>query len=110
MREIDPDKIVHRLQTLGRDWADKDAAASLLEENRKSIRSQLAVDYLREAGSASMAEKLAEADEMYREHIKVMVEARKQANIAKVNYDAGRVWVDLKRSLESTRRAEMTLR
>ena len=103
----DLDKIIHRLQTLGKDWAEKEAAASWLEESRKTVRAQMAVDYIREAGSAAKAELLAEADPIYKEHLKVMVEARKTANIAKVNYEAGKTWVELSRTKEATKRAEL---
>jgi hypothetical protein len=53
---------------------------------------------------------LAEADQEYMKHIADMVEARKKATKARVKYDAYKVQIELLRSAESTRRAEMGLR
>jgi hypothetical protein len=56
------------------------------------------------------AEAFAEASIRYKEHIASMVEARRVANRAHVNYKAVQVWVELTRSVESTKRAELTMR
>lgn len=106
----DPTEITTRLTTLGHDWADKEAAASVLEETRKSLRSQIALKFLAETGAANKAEMMAEATQEYIDHLKSMVEARRHANIADVNYSAARVWVDLLRTKEATKRAEMGMR
>ena len=108
--EHDPNKITDALVRWGQDWADKDAAASALEETRKTLRAELAVKGLASGGPISKAELYAEANTAYKEHIESMVEARRIANRAKVNYDCGRVKVDLIRTLESSRRAEMGIR
>jgi hypothetical protein len=106
----DPTEISTRLTKLGHEYADKEAAASLLEETRKSLRSQIALKFLADTGAANKAEMMAEATEEYVAHLKSMVEARRQANIADVNYSAARVWVDLVRTKEATKRAEMGMR
>lgn len=107
---IDPDKIRARIVAAGSGWSDKEHAASLLEETRKSVRAQIAVKYLEKGDSAAKAELYAEQDQIYLDHLKAMCEARRQANLAKVNYDAGRNWVENLRTNESTRRAEMQLK
>lgn len=105
--QIDPHTLHQRLVDLGEDWADKDAAASLLEETRKSILAELA----RQAEGKSVAEREtnALATEAYQEHLAEMVEARRVANRAKVNYDAARAWIDITRTVEATKRQEMRM-
>jgi len=104
--QYEPDKLHARLISLGEDWADKEAAASLLEETRRSVRAEL----MRESNATSVAaaEAQAEAAMKYKEHLKDMVEARRIANRANVNYKAAMVYIDLYRSHEATRRAELT--
>src|ERR1700759_4889649 len=106
----DPTEIHANLVKLGEAWADKERAAQLYEETRKSLRSQIALKFLADTGAANKAEMMAEATEEYITHLKSMVEARRQANIAEVNYNAARVWTDLVRTQEATRRAEMGMR
>ena len=108
MSEFDPDRIRERLQEVGEEWADRDAAANLLEETKGSLLAEL----MNTASGASETERkrIAQADPAYKLHITNMVTARKEANRAKVTYDTGKMWADLKRSSESTRRAEINLR
>lgn len=105
---LDPDKVYDSLVKAGEDWADKEAAASLLEETRKSVIAKL----MNEAAQTSIAgkEMQALADETFVDFVKGMVNARKVANKAKVRYDSAKVLAELRRSEESTRRAEMNLR
>lgn len=107
MFEFDPDRIRERLSEVGEDWADKDAAASLLEETKKTLLAELMVGL---DGSKTDREMKALADPTYRLHITNMVTARKEANRARVRYETGKMWAELKRSQESTRRAEANIR
>lgn len=108
LSSFDPDVLHDRIVQLGIDWADKDAAASLLEETRKSILAKL----VNESFGKSMAERESHAlaDGSYVDHIRSMVKARHVALEAKVKYDSARSWIEMARSLESTRRAEMGMR
>jgi hypothetical protein len=105
---IDPNEIHRRFIKLGEEWSDKESAASLLEETRRSVRAEI----MRQSNEKSMAaaEAYAEASIRYREHVTSMVEARRAANKAHVNFKAVNVWIELTRSVESTRRAEMQIR
>jgi hypothetical protein len=107
MASIDPHTLHQKLVDLGEDWADKDAAANLLEETRKSILAELC----RQSEGKSMSERETNALSMdaYREHLAEMVEARRIANRAKVNYDAARAWIDITRTVEATKRQEMRM-
>lgn len=108
--DFDPHKIAERYRNDGWTWADKDGAASLLEETRKTLRSQIALKFLPDAGSVSKAEMNAEATEEYIIHVRNMVDARTQANRARAQFDADRAFIDLIRSQESTKRAELSMR
>lgn len=105
---MDAEQIYNTLVKAGEEWADADAAASLLEETRKSVLAKL----MNEAAHASIAgkEMQALADESYRDFLTGMVSARKAANKARVRYDSAKTLAELRRSEESTRRAEMALR
>lgn len=107
---IDADKITERIIKRGEAWADKDAAASLLEETRKTVRAQIAVKHIGGGLSAAKAELLAEASSEYLEHVRAMVEARKEANRERANYDGGKIFAELTRTEAANTRAEMNLR
>lgn len=104
---FDPDRAYDALVKAGESWADAEAAASLLEETRKSLLAKL----MNEAAHSSVAgkEMQALADPSYKEFIEGMVAARRTANKAKVRYDSAKVLAEMRRSQESTRRAEMAM-
>lgn len=99
-----------RLIEVGESWADLDAAASLLEELRKSVLGKLVLEFTASGMPAGKAEHAAYDATEYREHVASMVEARRKATRARVRWDTGRAHVELMRSAESTKRAEMNLR
>ena len=105
---MDADQIYAAIIKSGEEWADMDAAASLLEETRKSVLAKL----MNECQAASIAAKemYALAEEEYKKHVATMVTARKVANRARVKYDSAKILAELRRSEESTRRAEMQIR
>lgn len=105
---FDPDQVYEAITKAGDDWADKQAAADLLEETRKSVLAKLMVDAAHTTHSGK--EMLALADPEYKRFVEGMVLARKAANKARVRYDSAKVLAELRRSQESTRRAEMNLR
>ena len=106
----DPDKIAHELSERGAAWADAEAAAQALEETRKSVLAQITVENRPECKSHTEAETQALADARYRDHVAQMVNARKAANKARVRFDTTKVWIELLRSQEATRRAEASIR
>ena len=105
---MDAEKIYDSLVKAGEDWADADAAASLLEETRRTVLARLFNDY--SEGSNQVREFKALADPQYQDFVGGMVAARKAANKARVRYDSAKVLAELRRSEESTRRAEMVMR
>ena len=105
---LDPDRAFQAIVDAGEAWAEAEAAAALLEETRKSVLAKL----MNESPIASIAgkEMTALADPEYKKFVEGMVQARKVANKARVRYDSAKVLAELRRSQESTRRAEMSLR
>jgi hypothetical protein len=104
-REFRPEVIYAELLAAGGDWADKNAAADLLEESRHSILAECRLKS--DAKTEAAKETDARADKDYRAHIAAMVAARHAANTARVRYEAVKTLAELRRSEESTRRAEM---
>jgi len=103
---VDPHQLHDRLVRAGSEWADKEAAATLLEETRKSLLAHVTLRFLK-GSSFAAAENAARATEEYTDHVQAMVEARRQANQARVKYETAKVYVDLLRTQSATRRAEM---
>lgn len=104
---MDPLKLQNEIIRAGEDWADKEAAASLLEETRKSVLAKC----MNDAASTSIAgkEMHALADPEYRQFVEGMVSARKAANKARVRYDSAKIYAELQRTAESTKREEMRM-
>jgi hypothetical protein len=107
---LNPTELTERLIEVGESWADLNAAASLLEETRKTVLAEISVGFIRKGDTATAAEKKAYASERYKKHVDDMVHARREANRARVKYDSGKAFSGLVRTQESTRRAEMQLR
>lgn len=117
VRRFDPDALVTNVTGLGEEWADKDAAASTFEESRKSVLASLILEYgaatsapggkTVRAMPAIQAEQRALCDPRYETHLELMVAARKQANVARVRYDLGKMRLELMRSQMATIRQEL---
>lgn len=112
MIPFDPDKIAHELSKRGHAWADADAAYRALDDVTKTILAECEVEAQKDADNATQAaiERAGRVGAKYRGHLSALGEARKAANRAKVNYETYQVWIELKRSENATRRAEMGLR
>jgi hypothetical protein len=102
-----PEEAYHKMVEAGEKWADLNSAAEVLKSTRESLKSQLILDFLPPAKTIARATAMAEASQRYMDHLHAMAKAGKESNIAKVNYDALRVMIDLQRTAESTRRAEL---
>jgi len=101
--ENTPTSIYERLVKLGTDWAEKNAIAELAEENKKTLLSQLS--YKSNESSVAARESWAMRHEDYLDHIQWMIEARREANKAKVAYDSAKVWFEAWRTVEANERA-----
>ena len=70
----------------GEDWADKEAAAQLLEDSKSAFLAQ----WCAEQGDVPVnrAEQSVKSSQRWREYIEQTVEARKQANKSKVRLES----------------------
>ena len=103
MTDFNPRDIYERLERLGTDWANKKAIAEIAEETRKTLLAQLA--YKSNESSVAAREQHALRHEDYLDHVNRMVEARREENIARVKYDAAKVWVECERTVAANERA-----
>jgi hypothetical protein len=108
--DFNPDRIFHEVSQAGEEWADKKAAYEALDDNTKSVLAEITGRYMDGKASKASAETLALASRDYREHLASVAKARSEFLRAQVKYDSLRMLVELRRSQESTRRAEMSLR
>jgi hypothetical protein len=104
---VDANELYHKLTQAGDDWADKQAAYNVLDDTKNAVLAQLMLKS--SATSVAAKEIEAKASKEYTDHVKHTQEAMKLALKAKVNYESIKIWIDLKRSEEATRRAEMKL-
>lgn len=105
---LDADRLALAIAKAGEAWADAEAAAQLLEETKKSMLAKAMSDST--AASIAAKEMMALASEEYVDFVNGMVKARQAANKARVRYDSSKILAELRRSQESTRRAEAQIR
>jgi hypothetical protein len=102
----------------GEGWFELDSVASALEENKKSFLAKLVLEYMdnglpgaKEGTTRAMpvnqAETRATGDPRFQEYVKNMVDARRRANLERVKYDMGRVFIEMQRSNAANERSEM---
>ncbi len=91
----------------GEDWADKEAAAQLLEDCKSATLAQWAADQ----GDipVNRAEQNVKASKEWVDYITRMVEARKAANKAKVKLESIKMRAMEQQARDATLRAEMRL-
>ena len=107
---IDPDAIFTEVLAAGNDWADKKSAFEALDDNSKSVLADITGRYMEGKTSRTEAERYALASKDYKEHLADVSKARKEWLIAQVKYDCLKMLSELRRSQESSRRAEMGMR
>lgn len=98
-----PDSIYEKLVEAGTEWSKANARADGLEECKKVVLSEL-MDKSDEKSTAAK-EAFAYRHPDYRKHLDDMVMARKEANIAKVEYAARQAWCDMMRTQAANERA-----
>lgn len=98
-----------KLSGLGETWADADAAFRALEDTRQSVIAQVAIPWLDSGKSSAYAESQARASSLVLGHLDQLSEARRAANLARVQYEVFRIYIDLLRTQAANVRAEMQL-
>ena len=114
----DASRIATLVARAGEEYFELDSVASALEENKKSYLAKLVLEYM-DAGVAgskpgstrslpvSQAEYRAQGDPRFEEYVKNMVEHRRKANLARVKYDMGKIYIEMQRSSNANDRQEM---
>lgn len=100
---FDPNVLYQKMVDAGNDWADKQAAATVLEDTRNTILARLMQSS--EASSVAAREVEAKASKEYESHIKAAQVAQAEALKAKVKYEAIKTWIDLMRTRAANERA-----
>lgn len=103
------DAVYHQMQHLGTKWADAHAEAEMLEEAKKCVLATITLHYIADGGTKAAAEVQAYASQEYQDHVKKMVEARRKANLAKIELESVKTHLNLTRTYEASRREEMKL-
>jgi len=91
----------------GHDWADLDAAANLLEDSKSAVMAQMQT----KLGDmpVNRAEQTVKASPEWEFYINKTVEARRAANIAKVNLEATKMAFNEWNNREANARQEMKM-
>lgn len=100
-----------QFRTVAKRWVDADAAATLLEDTKSAFLSERIRELIRsEPGIAlNRAEADVKSSPEWREWIEGMIEARKKANLLKVQMEYLRMKFTEWNSHEATKRQEMKL-
>lgn len=103
--------ISEQYRLAGIDWANLDGAARLFEESKSSVLSQITAKILTEDLKlpVNKAEIVARTSSEWKEFITKMVEARKNANLAKINLEYTKMLHMEQMSHEATSRVEAKL-
>lgn len=108
---LDPDRIYDAVMKSGESWADFKATYEMLDDMTKTVLADLATDIKTGHKCSNMeAETRAYTHERYKDHLAKLATARRDWLKAEVRYKSAVMLADLRRSEESTRRAEIGLR
>lgn len=99
--------ISEQYRVAAKDWVLADSAARLLEEMKTATLSQM----MKELGDmpVSSAERDVKSSDKWKSYISDMVDARKEANMAKVKLEWVRMRFQEQMSTEASKRHEMKL-
>lgn len=108
LSDYEPGAIENAIVSLGEEYADLDAAATLLEETKSVLKAKLALEST--GKSAAEREMMALAQPAFSEHLSSMVEARRLAIRARVKWETKKLKFEAMRSIEATKRGELMQR
>ena len=99
--------ISEEYRIVAKQWVDAEAAASMLEDTKSAVLSQMML----KLGDmpVSKAEMQVKASDEWGDFIHKMVEARKKANLLKVQLEYIRMRSSEWQSMEASKRAEMRM-
>jgi hypothetical protein len=109
LEPLDPGVIYREVLAAGETWADQKSAYEALDDNSKSVLAEIIGRYMDAGSTKTAAESQALASKDYREHLVSVSKARREYLLSQVRYDSLKMLAELRRTQESTRRAEMRL-
>jgi len=89
------------------DWAEKEAAADLMEQSKSAVMAQM--QSVLGDMPVNRAEQIVKSSPDWKEYIERTVDARKAANLAKVEMEFSRMRFQEQMSNEANQRAEVRL-
>ena len=100
-----------QFRVVAKKWVDADAAATLLEDTKSAFLSERIRELIRETPGIALnrAEAEVKASPEWKEWVEGMIEARKSANLLKVQMEYLRMKFTEWNSHEATKRQEMKL-
>lgn len=101
------EELLHNLREAGEDWADKKAAAEVLEEGRRNLLANLIKKRMAMGDSNAKAQEEARCYLDFEIATDKMLYAQGEAIKAKLAYDLAQAAIDLYRTDAATRRAEL---
>ena len=107
---MDPNRLHAQLLEKGTEKARTQAYASTTDRLRKQTRARLMVGYINKGETVGKSEQMALCHDDYTQAAETAEKAEEAAGIAAVEYEAAKSWFEAWRTLESTKRAEMTMR
>lgn len=106
----DPAKIQARLAELGHEKARTHAYYATTERLRKQVKALCYIGSRNDGKTQGDAEQYALLHPDYHEACERAESAQEAAGVAAVDYEAAMAWMEMWRSQEATKRAEMTMR
>jgi len=106
---INSDAMYRSLLKIGEEWADAKSAYQALDDATSTVLADLTQFHRSGDISRAEAETVARASTAYKDHLVSVAAANKHYLRAQVKYDSLKMLVELRRSEESSRRAEMRL-
>ena len=103
--------ISEQFRVVAKEWVDADEAASLLEETKTIVFSEMVGKLISSdlKLAVNRAELLAKSSDEYKEFVTTMVKTRSKANLLKVKLEYLRMKFSEAQSADATKRAEMRL-
>ena len=107
---LDPDKIYHELEQAGNAWALAKADYEEKDDLTKTVLADIATNFMPTSKSKTEAEMMALASRDFKTHLAEVSKCRRAWLLSQVRYENLKTLAELRRSQESSRRAEMTIR
>lgn len=107
---MNPTELHNGLIEKGAEKAAKAAQFTTKDRLRKQVRAKWIAHYINSGNTVAKSENLALLEDEYIAACEAAELAEEAAGVAAVAYEAARAWFEAWRTMESTKRAEMTLR